>query len=91
MLIGKLALAAVLLVPVSHTPATSWPVRTCSAFAAYETHPSTTRLDTLLNDSEHVPWRNLGWDVTGLYTDTRDGSAAYYVHQDVRYVTKDCS
>ncbi len=74
----------------SARPAPSWTARTCSAFTAWERHPGTARLDTLASDSFHVPWRYLGVDVWGLYSDVRSGSVKY-VHSDVRYVAEDCS
>ncbi len=74
----------------STRPAPSWAGRTCSAFTAWEHKPTTARLDTLASDSFHVPWRYLGVDVWGLYSDVRSGSVKY-VRSDVRYVAEDCS
>ena len=68
----------------------NWHQRTCTAFGRWQAHPTTARLDTLAADSFHVPWRYLGADVWGMYSDVRSGSVKY-VHSDVRYVAEDCS
>ena len=67
----------------------SWTQRTCSAFAAWEKRPSNANLVTLASDSLHAPWRYLGNDVWGLYSDVRSGSVKY-VSDDEQQTYTDC-
>ena len=67
----------------------NWTARTCSAFSAWERHPTMAHLDTLVTDSLHVSWRYLGNDVWALYADVRSGSVKY-VDTDKQYVAQDC-
>ena len=76
-------------------PAPSWEQRTCSAFAAWERHPTTARLARLAADSVHVPVRQLGGDVWNLVGDVEharagDKPSALYVSDDEQQTFTDC-
>lgn len=47
--------------------------RTCTAFAAWERHRTTSHLDAMLTASERAPWTPIGADAVVLYTDVRSG------------------
>ena len=65
-----------------------WTQRTCSAFAAYEAHPTAGRLVTLGTDSLHVAWKYLGADVWQLVNDVH--AQPEYVRDDEQYAYEDC-
>ena len=69
----------------THKPV-NWTARTCSAFAAYEGHPSRANLDRLVTDSFHVPARYLGQDIASLYDAMLNHGdrdlAGQYVYED---------
>ena len=74
----------------------SWTQRTCSAFAAWERHPTTARLARLAADSVHVPVRPLGGDVWNLVGDVEharagDKPSALYVSDDEQQTYTDCN
>ena len=64
----------------------NWQERTCSAFTAWERHPTTARLDAMTADSFHVPWKYLGADAADLYRAVRSGrdtsTAVQYFYED---------
>ena len=70
-------------------PAPNWTGRTCSAFSRWEGHPTAGNLVRLATYSLHVPWRYLGADVWGLYSDVRSGSVTY-IPDDEGYIFGDC-
>ena len=70
--------------------AVNWTQRTCAAERAYVQHPTTARLDVMAADSFHVPWRYVGQDAWGLYSDVRSGSTKY-VSKDESYFASDCA
>jgi hypothetical protein len=74
----------------SAAQSTNWTGKTCAAFSSWEQHPTTDNLDTLMADSFHVPWRYLGNDAAGLYTDVRSGAPAKYIANDKKYLHEDC-
>ena len=69
--------------------------QTCSAFAAWERHPTAANMRTLITDSLNAPWHKpgskygLGSDVYGLGGDVLAGKVRY-VAKDARYVGEDC-
>jgi hypothetical protein len=68
----------------------NWTARTCAAEQAYVDRPTTANLDAMMTDSLHAPWRYVGNDAAGLYSDVRSGSVKY-VASDERYFSEDCS
>ena len=87
--IAAAGLTATLALPAqaSVKPA-SWTQRTCTAFAAWEKHPSTARLVTLGTDSLHVSWKYLGGDVWQLVNDVH--AQPKYLSDDEQYIYEDC-
>ena len=67
----------------------NWTAKTCSAFATWQRHKTTGNLDAMMTDSEHVAWKYIGEDVTGVYRDIRSGKTKYLV-DDVHYLVTDC-
>lgn len=67
----------------------NWTARTCAAEQAWVKHPSTANLDVMAEDSFRAPWRYVGDDAWGLYSDVRSGSAKY-VKADIGYFRQDC-
>ena len=67
----------------------NWTARTCSAFAAWQRHHTTSRLDAMLTDSEHVTWKYLGQDAAALYADVR-GHSRKYLGDDIHNLVDDC-
>ena len=70
-------------------PSVDWAARTCSAERAYVAHPTSARLDVMAVDSFRAPWRSVGRDAWGLYSDVRSGSVKY-VRADEGYFRADC-
>jgi disulfide bond formation protein DsbB len=65
--------------------------KTCAAFAKWDHARTTGNLDAMLTASMAAPWRYVGEDAAGLYSDVRDGAAgAKYVVKDVTYFAEDC-
>lgn len=74
----------------SVTPASA-ASRTCAAFRAWDAHRTSAHLDALMTDSESVPWKYIGEDASGLYSDVRSGAKAKYIVSDIRYFESDCA
>ena len=73
------------------TTAPDWAQRTCTAFAAWQEHPTSANLVTLGTDSLHVPWKYLGEDVWQLVRDVRaEGPHGKYVSDSAQYAYQDC-
>lgn len=88
-----LAASASVAVPVvaNAAPRTNWNNVTCNAFAAFESHPSVARSETVMADSLHVAWKYLGGDIWNMYGDYRaDGTSGKYFAKDMLYVRDDC-
>ena len=71
----------------------SWTQRTCSAFAAYQAHPSTAGFRTLVTDSTYLGKSYLKADVLQWAADSASPSpkAAVYAAKDPGYVSGDCA
>ncbi len=67
----------------------SWAAKTCAAEQAYVQHPSSANLDVMMTDSFRAPWKYVGQDAAGLYSDVRGGSVKY-VAKDEAYFASDC-
>ena len=80
---------AAVLAAYGHAAPVSWHARTCQAFYAWDAHRTSAHLDTLMTDSEHVPWRWLGGDVLNVYRDIR-GHNSKYLGDDATAVNQDC-
>ena len=69
--------------------------RVCSAFAAWETHPTTANIDVMMADTFGGSWtgesKYIVSDAASLYGDVRSNSAAKYVTSDVKYMASDCA
>lgn len=65
-------------------------VKTCAAYRAYLAHPTTVRLNAIMVVSFSTPWKYVGEDATGLYSDVRSHAAAKYIAKDKKYFTEDC-
>ena len=70
----------------------NWAQRTCSAFAAYQAHPSTAGFRTLVTDSTYLGKSYLKADVLQWAADSASPSpkAAKYAVKDPGYVSDDC-
>jgi hypothetical protein len=66
-------------------------VKTCAAYRAWLAHPTTVRLNAMMNASEAAPWKYVGEDATGLYSDVRSQAKAKYIAADKKYFTEDCA
>jgi hypothetical protein len=91
------AVAAGLIVTAFALPAqagakpASWAQRTCSAFTAWQGHPTARNLDTLVTDSLRLPHGYLAADVAQLLADSvTPKSRAHLVSADAQYVGQDC-
>ena len=89
-----LGFAAVFALPAqasTHKPPT-WTQRTCTAFSAWERHPSLDRLETAVSDSFRIRGRSyLAADLGQLWADSvSPKSNAQYVDTDRQYVYEDC-
>ena len=74
-------------------PAVNWTQRTCSAFAAYQAHPSTAGFRVLVTDSTYLPKSYLKADVLQWAADVSSPSpkAVKYAAKDPGYVSQDCA
>jgi hypothetical protein len=74
-------------------PAVNWTQRTCTAFAAYQAHPSSAAFRVLVTDSAYLPKSYLKADVLQWAADSASPSpkAAVYAAKDPVYVGEDCA
>jgi hypothetical protein len=63
--------------------------RTCAAFSTWDHKRTTANLNAMLTVSESAPWKYVGEDAAGLYTDVRSGKTGY-IAEDVKYFGEDC-
>ena len=73
------------------TAPVSWEQRTCSAFTAWQAHPTTGRLDTLVTDSLHLPRGYLAADVLELGAAVQAAKPKqHHIDTSAEYVAQDC-
>jgi hypothetical protein len=69
----------------------NWTQRTCDAFSAWQDHPTTRNLDTLVTDSLGLRHGYLAADVAQLLADSVTAKPkAHLVSVDGQYVGQDC-
>jgi hypothetical protein len=75
--------------PASATTATPT-TRTCAAFVKWDHARTTANLNSMMTVSETAPWKYVGEDAAGLYSDVRGKAAAKYVTADIKFFGEDC-
>lgn len=87
---GTAGSALVAFALLSPAPKVNWVKETCTAEQAWVHHPTTANLDTMAADSFSAPWRFVGDDAWGLYSDVRSGAPGKYIKADEKYFGQDC-
>jgi hypothetical protein len=74
---------------VNGTPASAVS-KTCAAFKTWEHSKTNAHLDAMMADSFAAPWKYVGQDAAGLYSDIRGKAKSSYVNSDLKYFREDC-
>jgi hypothetical protein len=73
-------------------PAVNWTQRTCNAFTAWQDHPTTRNLDTLVTDSLSLRHGYLASDVADLLAAVVTAKPnQHHIDTSAEYVAQDCN